>query len=76
MVVGESGQFLEEYTLKFSEIFYVYLPYLNAFTIKISGPMDAQFESYNQINFCPVSPFMLPNVATKKIRHELILRKN
>ena len=66
MAVGESGQFLEEYTLNFSEIFCVYSPYLNEFTIKISGPTDARFESYDKINFCPVSPFILPNVATKK----------
>ena len=66
MAVGESGQFLEKYTLKISENFYVYSPYLNAFTIKISGPTDAQFESYDKINFCHVSPFILPNVATKK----------
>ena len=66
MAVGESGQFLEKYTLKFSEIFCVYSPYLNAFTIKISGPTDARFESYDKINFCPVSPFILPNFATKK----------
>ena len=66
MVVGESGQFLEKYTLKFSEIFFVYSPVLSASTIKISGPTDARFESYDKINFCPVSPFILPNVATKK----------
>ena len=66
MVVGESGQFLEDYTLKFSKIVCVYLPYLNAFTIKILEPTDARFESYDKINFCPVSPFILPNVATKK----------
>lgn len=76
MAVGESGQFLEEYTLKFSKFFCVYLPYLNAFAIKISGPMDEWFESYDQINFCPISPFLLHNVATKQICHKLILRPN
>lgn len=76
MVIGESGQFIEKYTLEFLEIFCIYSPYLNAFIVKNSGPTDAVFAKYGQISFCLVSPFTLPNVAKKNICQELILRPN
>ena len=76
MAVGESGQFLEKYTLKFSEIFCVYSPYLNAFTTKISGPTDARFESYEKNQLLPYFTLHFAQFCNKKIRHGLILRPN
>lgn len=62
---GDDDQFLKQYTLEFLDFFCIYLPYHDTFTLKNSGPKDARFARYGQINLCHASPFMLSNVATK-----------